>query len=154
MCLCFVCFFFTNSNPLLIVILCYSTNNFELNSFLFIEVLFKQMIYFPKSVFTTILSYADDRIERNQRNGLRKCLKTISRLRDGWYYNHILYMEQTIDWRDLPNLTNVEHIDYYMEENNKFQNIGMPPEELEEINNDRMDDFKNRINGGLFMPIF
>jgi hypothetical protein len=63
-------------------------------------------------------------------------------------------MEETIDWRGLPNLTNEEHIDYYMEENNKFQDIGMPPEELEEINNDRMYDFKKRINGGLFMPIF
>jgi hypothetical protein len=112
------------------------------------------MICFPQSVFTSILKYADDRIERNQRSGLKECLKTISRLRNGWYYTHVLYMQEYgINYDFGEDNTNEENIDYHIQDVINFHKM-ISFEHWDEVNNDRMYAFQDRINGGVFIPPF
>jgi len=104
------------------------------------------MIYFPQSVFTNILAYADDRIERNQKRALSECLTTLNNLPDGWYYNHILHQDSNYgsDWDG--DGDEGEHIGYYifvimMEHSTD----GFLMNDYDDFNEERITDFKNRI---------
>lgn len=107
------------------------------------------MFNLPININNLIMAYADDSIERAQKKGLKECLKTINKLPEGWFYTHILYLEENgSDWEVGEDGNDEEHIDFYIEDIINYHSMYWLGTNWNEANNFRMECFQNRINGG------